>query len=126
MGETTIIGTKGERAAMKYLRSNGFLIHELNWRCGSYEIDIIAERWGVIHFVEVKTRKSGGLTTPEQAITPKKIASIRKAVASYLALKRVRGEHQYDLIAVEHDGESVVDLRYIENAMESSWMIRRR
>lgn len=122
MNETALTGALGERAAVKYLRRKGFLIQELNWRCGRYEIDIIAERWGVIHFVEVKTRKAGGLTTPEEAITAHKFASLSKAAAAYLAYKRVRGEHQFDLVAVDIDDENIVDIRYIENAMESSWM----
>ncbi len=115
------IGAAGEKRAIAHLRANGFLIRERNWRNGRYEIDIIAERWGVIHFVEVKSRKVGGWSTPEQAITKHKFESLRHAAAAYLGLNAIRGEHQFDLIAVDMDGQTPVDVRHIENAMQSTW-----
>ncbi|MFI3280661.1 MAG: YraN family protein [Rikenellaceae bacterium] len=121
MASAAEIGVCGERAAVAYLRSNGFLIREMNWRNGRYEIDIIAERWGVIHFVEVKSRQSGGWSTPEDAIDGHKFRSLSRAASLYLAQNAIRWEHQFDLIAVEMVGQSVVELRYIENAMQSSW-----
>ncbi|MFI3332392.1 MAG: YraN family protein [Rikenellaceae bacterium] len=121
MTEAAIIGARGEKEAVRYLRRNKFLIRELNWRSSRYEIDIIAERWGVLHFVEVKCRKAGGWSSPEEAITEHKFASLRRAAASYLGQYYFRGEHQFDLIAVEMDGDRLVDLRYIENAMQSRW-----
>ncbi len=121
MGRTAEIGAKGERIAVKYLRQNGFLIRDLNWRCGRYELDIVAERLGVIHFVEVKTRSSSGWCTPESAMTKSQFKSMRHAAIAYLAQIRFRGEHQFDLIAVEMQGDEPLDVRYIEKAMQSSW-----
>ncbi len=118
---TSQIGTLGEQAAVDFLRSKGFYIRERNWRNGRYEIDIIAEKWGEIHFVEVKTRKAGGWSTPEMAITREKFNSLRHAAAAYLGMISHRGEHQFDLIAVEMLEMKVVELRYIEKAMQSSW-----
>lgn len=121
MIDSATIGLIGEKAATKYLRRNGFLIRELNWRNGRYEIDIIAEKWGVVHFVEVKTRTKGGWSSPEMAFTTHKFESLRKAAAQYLGLHHFRGEHQFDLIAVEMEGETVSEIRYIEKAMQSTW-----
>ncbi len=118
---SAIVGVNGERAAVKYLRRNGFLIRECNYRNGRYEIDIIAERWGVIHFVEVKSRQLDGLTTPEQSIDEHKFASLRRAASLYLAQNRVRGEYQFDLVAVDMDGVEPINVRYIEKAMQSHW-----
>ncbi len=115
------IGAKGEAIATKYLRRNGFMIRDLNWRNGRYEIDIIAERWGVVHFVEVKTRKKGGWSSPEDAITSAKFASLRKAASAYLASHAITGEHQFDLVAIDMDGDNPSDIRYVENAMQSAW-----
>ena len=72
-------GRRGEQAAVDYLRRAGFAILERNWRSGRYELDIVARRWDELHFIEVKTRRAGGLTTPEEAITPRKFASLRRA-----------------------------------------------
>ncbi len=121
MNITSEIGARGEKAAVDYLRRNGFMIREKNWRNGRYEIDIIAEKWGVVHFVEVKSRKVGSWSTPEQAIDEKKFQSLRRAASSYLGLNAFKGEHQFDLIAVEMAGETITELRYIEKAMQSSW-----
>ena len=46
-------GAAGEAFTVDWLRSNGFLIVERNWRYDHYEVDIIATRRGVMHFVEV-------------------------------------------------------------------------
>ena len=85
-------GRRGEQAAVDYLRRVGFAILERNWRSGRYELDIVARRWDELHFIEVKTRRAGGLTTPEEAITPRKFASLRRAAEAYMAQHRVRPE----------------------------------
>ncbi len=121
MTQAATIGAKGERIAVAYLRKNGFLIRELNWRNGRYEIDIIAERWGVIHFVEVKSRKAGGWISPEESINQNKFNALRRAASAYLAINFLRGEHQFDLVAIDMEGDTPSDVRYIENAMQSSW-----
>lgn len=38
-------GALGEQAAVEYLRQNGFMIVEQNWREGKSEVDIIALRY---------------------------------------------------------------------------------
>lgn len=101
--------------------AGGFVIVERNWRNGRYEIDIIARRWDEIHFVEVKTRKAGGWTTPEQAIDRDKFRSLRRAAALYLALHPSPETPLFDLCAVETRADGTFDVRFAENAMESHW-----
>ena len=74
MGTTAETGRAGERAAVEYLRGAGYEICALNWRSGRYELDIVARKAGIVHFVEVKTRRVGSLTPPEAAVTPQKFA----------------------------------------------------
>ncbi len=121
MGLTQQIGSRGEDEAVDFLRRNGFLIVERNWRNGRYEIDIIAQRWDELHFVEVKTRKAGGWTTPEQAITRSKFESLRHAARLYIARKHRMEEPQFDLCAVEQYPDGHCEVRLVENAMESHW-----
>ena len=53
------IGEYGESVAAQYLKRRGFLLLEKNWRFGrSGELDIIAQKETVVHFVEVKSRQS--------------------------------------------------------------------
>lgn len=119
--EQANIGKLGEKAAMKWLRERGYLIRDLNWRNGRYELDIVAERWETIHFVEVKSRKAGGFTTPEQAMTRDKVAALMKAVRSYLAQHHVEGDWQIDLVAVDVYPDASVEIRLIERAVEFRW-----
>lgn len=115
------IGRRGERLAAEWLRHNGFMILEYNWRCGRYEIDIIATRYDTIHFIEVKTRRAGGWTTPEQAISPAKCRALFRGAEAFLAMSGTKLEPQFDLMAVDMFDENDCDIRYIENAMQSHW-----
>ncbi len=121
MATTLDIGRAGEDAAVEYLRSNGFMILERNWRSGRYEIDIIAQKWDTIHFVEVKSRTLTGWSSPEEALTARKANSLRQAARAYLAYTRTELIPQFDLMAVETSMGLVVGMRYIENAIEEQW-----
>ena len=56
------VGQKGEEIASKYLEKKGFTIQDRNYRKKWGEIDIVAFKDKVLHFVEVKTvsRRSFG------------------------------------------------------------------
>lgn len=114
-------GRRGEQAAVDYLRRAGFSILERNWRSGRYELDIVARRWDELHFVEVKTRRAGGLTTPEEALTPRKFAALRRAAMAYMAQRGVRLEPQFDLAAVDLMPDGRLNVRFAERAMECNW-----
>lgn len=114
-------GRRGERAAVEHLRREGYTIRDVNWRSGRYELDIVAERRGVLHFVEVKTRRAGGLTPPEQAITPGKCRALRNAATHYLALAGEGYEVQFDLAAVDEMPDGRLCVRMVEHAVEYGW-----
>ena len=116
-----IRGAIGEQAAVDYLRQNGFMIVERNYRVGRSEIDIIASRYDELHFVEVKTRKFGTMTSPEEALTEQKYRAMRRAASAYMAQHRIQAEPCFSLIAIEMVGEQVESLRFVEGAMEYSW-----
>lgn len=116
MSITQEIGRAGEQAAAEWLHRNGFELLHRNWRQGRYELDIVARRAGIVHFIEVKARREGSLTSPEQAITPAKARALFQAAQAYIAHNGVDLETQFDLIAVQ--GE---EIRYIPGAMAPSW-----
>jgi putative endonuclease len=116
-----IRGALGEQAAVDYLRKNGFMIVERNCRIGRSEVDIIATRYDEMHFVEVKTRKAGSMMAPETALNEQKLRAMRRAASAYMAQKRSFLEPCFSLIAVEMVGNSVVDIRFVENALQYSW-----
>ena len=115
------IGRRGEDIAVAYLRRNGYLICATNWRQGRYEIDIVAQKVGMTHFVEVKTRSAISLSTPEQAVTKSKVAALRHAASVYLAQNRVMGEVEFDLLAVDLFPDGAYDVRIIRDIAEFGW-----
>jgi putative endonuclease len=81
-----ITGDNGEDIACRYLEENGYVILERNKHFGrASEIDIIAKLKNKLVFVEVKTRKSGYLGSPFEAVTRSKYEKILKGVHAYLS-----------------------------------------
>lgn len=66
------LGRAGEEHAAHYLTANGYDVVDRNWRCNQGELDIVAERDGVLCFVEVKTRRSTRFGHPFDAIDERK------------------------------------------------------
>ncbi len=54
MGVTQKVGSLGEELVAKFLMKRGFKVLDRNYRRPWGELDIIAEKKGKIHFVEVK------------------------------------------------------------------------
>lgn len=119
--EKQIRGAIGEQAAVDYLRQNGFMIVERNYRIGRSEVDIIALRYDELHFVEVKTRKYNSLTAPEEAITGQKMRAMRRAASAYMAQRYSSLEPKFSLIAIDMVGERVESLRFVEDAIQYGW-----
>ena len=121
MTTTAETGRAGERAAAEHLRQAGYEIRDTNWRAGRDELDIVALRGEVLHFVEVKTRRSGSLTPPEAAATQRKFRALTRAAARYLRTAGWQGEVQFDLAAVTLSDDGRADVELIERAMEHHW-----
>ncbi|HSX45686.1 MAG TPA: YraN family protein [Candidatus Saccharimonadia bacterium] len=109
----TEIGKKAELAASNYLEMRGYKVIERNWHRPRAEIDILAEKDGVIHFVEVKYRatneQGGGL----EAITPTKLKQMQRAAWLWVDENKWRGE--YTLSAVELAGPDYTVIGFIED-----------
>lgn len=121
MTTTAETGRAGERAAAEHLRQAGYEIRDTNWRAGRDELDIVALRGEVLHFVEVKTRRTGSLTPPEAAATQRKFRALTRAAARYLRTAGWQGEVQFDLAAVTLSDDGRADVELIERAMEHHW-----
>ena len=121
MTEKQVRGALGEQAAVDYLRQNGFMIVERNYRIGRSEVDIIATRYDELHFVEVKTRKFSSMTAPEEAITEQKMRAMRRAASAYMAQYHSMLEPRFSLIAIDVVGDRVESLRFVEDALQFGW-----
>ena len=121
-------GVKGEEVATKYLEKKGFLIVNRNYRKKWGELDIVAEKEGIVHFVEVKTvsrRSFGGKFEqevnnyrPEDNMHPWKLKRLSRAIQTYLleTYKKFDPQWQFDLVCVFLDMEKrVAKVKVIEN-----------
>jgi putative endonuclease len=79
-----LLGNRGERAAARYLRRNGFRILARQFANRYGEIDLIALDGDSIVFVEVKTRTSDVAGQPVEAVTLDKQSRLTRAALAYL------------------------------------------
>lgn len=110
----------GEEAAARWLEARGFAVVERNWRCGRYEVDIIALKEGQLHIVEVKCRVKNGLTVPEEAYTEAKFAALQRAAEAYILEKGIDTDTRFDLVSVVHSNGKF-EVEYIPDVMVPSW-----
>jgi putative endonuclease len=107
--ETQKIGQIGEDIACKFLIKQGFVIIERNYTRKYGEIDIVAEKQGRVHFVEVKSVSRENLDSvthetegyrPEDNMHPWKLKRLSRVIQAYLLHKHIDGEWQLDLASV--------------------------
>lgn len=83
------LARRGEDIACIYLKTQGYLVIERNYRKKFAEIDIVAidktEKEKVLAFVEVKTRTNSNFGMPLESITKWKLDSLLR-VAQYYKL----------------------------------------
>ena len=120
MSTTSDIGRRGEIVAVKWLLDNGYELQHSNWRKGQYELDIVAIKGDEVHFVEVKTRKKGSLTTPKEAITKVKFNALKRAAEAYIFEYDIDLEPQFDLITIVYSDHRCT-LEFTPNAMYCRW-----
>lgn len=105
---TTNKGKYYENKATEFLHSKGFTLIERNYHAKKLgEIDIIVQKNGVYHFVEVK---SGESFEAVYNITPQKLYKLYRAIDYYLKEKKL--DVAYCIDAIIFAGE---ELEYLEN-----------
>lgn len=109
------IGNKGEDLAADWLIKNGYEIIHRNWRFKKTEVDIIASKQNILHFVEVKTRSHQKFGLPEESINSKKMEALKKAATAYLEQYTTWKNIQFDVIAITLNNNVLIDFLLIED-----------
>lgn len=117
-----VLGERGEIAAAEYLVRRGYRIVDRNVRADGVEIDLIAERRGVVAFVEVKTRRSTRFGTPEEAVDRRKQARLVRGAHAWLRAhpSRRRRRPRFDVIGILAPPGEELRLRHLEDAFDAS------
>ena len=118
MDQKKATGIHGEQYVAEYLLQNGYIMKARNFHSRYGEVDLIAEKNGVLAFIEVKTRKKGAAVRPEEAVTRAKQQKLLKTAFVYLQQKNTALQPRFDVAEVwvsPSDGKPV-EIRYIINA----------
>ncbi|MGI5190579.1 YraN family protein [Promicromonospora sp. CA-289599] len=84
------VGRYGERVALRHVVSRGWEVLDTNWRGKDGELDIVALDGDVLVVIEVKTRSGHGFGHPAEAVTPRKLARIKRLTGQWLTVFRER------------------------------------
>jgi len=107
------LGKWGEDKAAEYLLQNGFKILERNWRHKHCEIDIIATKNELLHFVEVKTRSTAYFGFPEESVTNAKQRKILEGAEEYIEEVDFNGDIQFNILAIVKG--KTIDIEFFED-----------
>lgn len=113
---TTERGRAGEQLAAEYLTAKGYTLLERNYHCRWGELDLIAQKDGVIVFAEVKLRKDDRFSSAMEAVTPQKRKKLCMTAGLWLAERECALPARFDVIEVYTASGR---LRHIENAFDA-------
>ncbi|MDO8555261.1 MAG: YraN family protein [bacterium] len=98
-----VVGQIGEEIVVKHLVKQGFDILDRNYRKKYGEIDIVAKKDGILHFVEVKTVSCETMPDgyqPEENINFFKMKRLSNVIRAYLASGSVSCETEFQIDAM--------------------------
>lgn len=110
------IGQLGEEIAQKYLENRKFRFVERNFRKKWGELDIVMQKDGVLHFIEVKAgsfhdsvpKEGQEAYRPEDHMHFYKKARMKRIIQSYLLEKKISPQQEWtiDLVVVHINTET--------------------
>ena len=119
-------GDLGESIVCQFLERRGFKIISRNYLKPWGEIDIVAEKGAVIHFVEVKTlsrENSTGVSRemshqPEDLVDERKLRKVARTAEIYMESAKDTREYQVDVVGVILDQQTrTARCRLLEQAL---------
>lgn len=110
-------GNIGENLACRFLIEKGYKIVERNYRKKWGELDVVAEKEGILHFVEVKAISNPNYN-PEANLRLWKKQRLSRAIRTYLAERKISENQDFliDIIAIFLDfSRKKARIRMLEN-----------
>jgi putative endonuclease len=119
-------GKAGEKLALRALKRAGYRVLATNFRARGGEIDIVADHYGTIVFVEVKTRSSDAFAPPVLAVNRSKREKLARTAWYFLKCNSATDRDcRFDVVSIVIGPESRrPEIEIIPNAFQVD--IRRR
>ncbi|MCB9627334.1 MAG: YraN family protein [Sandaracinaceae bacterium] len=113
------LARRGEQYVAQHLVRQGYRLLGLNVRAGRLELDVVAERNGVLVVCEVRSRTSDRYGTPAETINRAKVARVREATRQWLRREGRSGQAvRLDAAALTFDGvRGQPRMEYYEGAL---------
>jgi putative endonuclease len=108
-------GKAGEQMAAEWLEQRGFQLLFRNWKSARYEVDIIASRSDILHFIEVKSRHDDLFGKPEDAVNKRKGSHLLSAGEVFLNKYPHWHQLQYDILSILLTPDGKRDFFFIED-----------
>lgn len=100
------LGSLGEEASLRFLKSKGYKILARNYKSRLGEIDIVACDRDTVCFVEVKTRSSDKFGLPQEALSNFKQRQIAKTALKFLKENKLLDKKaRFDVVSVTYQGD---------------------
>jgi putative endonuclease len=122
---TQIIGKMGEDHSCELLVKRGWRILDRNYLRKWGEIDIVAEKEGIINFIEVKTVTKRYICNnsdqfrAEDNIHLYKTSRLKRTVQTYLLDKKIHFKTMWIfsvmVVTLDREEKSLLDIQYLEN-----------
>ena len=104
-----LYGDESENLATRFLEQEGYVILERNYFARKLgEIDIIAKRDDVLHFIEVKSGRAD--FDPVYNVTPSKLRKVINSAHYYMKSKKLDMAFSIDALIIRYD-----EVEFIEN-----------
>lgn len=108
-------GKQGEEMAIVWLLEQGFTILHRNWKYSYFELDVVASKNEVLHFIEVKTRTTDTYGHPEEGVTLKKLERLMNAGEEFLYQNPEWKRVQYDILSIRLFTNKAPEYFFIED-----------
>jgi len=103
-----LFGDRSEELATLFLEQEGFVIVERNYFARKLgEIDIIAQKDGILHFIEVKSGKAE--FDPVYNVTPVKLRKVINSAYYYLKSKHIDMLFSVDALIIRGNEVEFID-----------------